>query len=359
MDSLSPSKRRKTSPTSALAIDASNTPSLTPGQNGDSTTPSRASYLSPTKASLSRFNPGLLPRSQSAANGGTKGAARSSRNPTVGRPRSAHDPADRTIGVGKLPLPTMPGLQQSAVLDAGEGPPTNGGGAVTPGPTTQALGGGMSVAPRRFSRTPGRASSAALVSDAELDAVLAASPPETAEERLDVAQEIIDGQLEQELQGSAGKRSTRNQKARDRIEVPASADRTEPELPPTPTQLGLEAPPEPPKGLLYSPSRRPPRKKATGMNSSPLKPRNPPDEVPSRRTSSRIQGMLKQPDQQPEKKVEAISEELLQKQRLRDELRIYLQQLQEDVEVCEKEIERVRDPGVPPVLDEEAIRQLT
>lgn len=362
MDSSSPSKRRKTSPTSAVGIDASNTPILTPGHNGAPTNSNRASYLSPTKASLSRFNPGLLPRPQSTANGGAKRSARSSRNPTVGRSRSAQGEGDRTNAIDKLPRPTTPGPQQSAGLDALEGPPTIGAEATTPRRTTQALGGGISVAPRRLSRTPGLASSAAPVSKARPDAVIAASPPETAEDTPEVAQEVIDGQLESELQGSAGKPSTRNSQPRDRIEVPASADQGEPELPPTPTQLGLEAPPEPPKGLFNSPSRRPPRKKALGVKSSPLKPRDPPDEVPPRRhrrTSSRIQGMMKQTEQQPEAKVEKISAEVLQKQHLRDELRVLLQRLQEDVELCEKEIERVRNPAVPPAPDEETVRQLT
>lgn len=220
----------------------------------------------------------------------------------------------------------------------------------------------MSVAPRRLSRTPGRASATAPIADAGPDAVIAASPPEAAEERPDVAQEVIDGQLEGELQGSAGKPSTRHSQARDHIVVPTSADQAEPELPPTPTQLGLEAPPEPPKGLWSSPSRRPPRKKATGSKSSPLKPRDPPDEAPprtQRRTSTRIQEMMKPTAQQPEAKEEAISEEVLQKQRLRDELRLLLHRLQEDVALCEKEVERVGKPSGPPAPDVETVKQLT
>lgn len=359
MDSSSPSKRRKTSPTSAVGINASNAPSLTPGYNVEPTTVSRASYLSPTKASLSRFNPGLLPRAQSAANGATKRATRSSRDPTVGRPKSARGEGNLPNALDRLLKRTTPGPHQE---DVQEKSPTNGTGPVTPRRTAQALGGGMSVAPRRLSRTPGRAASAGPTSTGGADAVIAASPPETAEETPDVAQGVIDGQLEQELQGSAGNSSTRNSRARDRIEVPASADQGEPELPPTPTQLGLEAPPEPPKGLLYSPSRRPPRKKSSGVKSSPLKPRDPPDEMPpktQKRTSARIQEMMKQTERQPEAKVEEISEEVLHKQRRRDELRVHLQRLQEDVEVCEEEIERVRKPGVPPAPNEETLRQLT
>jgi len=47
----------------------------------------------------------------------------------------------------------------------------------------------------------------------------------------------------------------------------------EPRLPSTPSQLGLESPPEKPKGLLFSsPSRRPRRKDKPSTKSSPLKP---------------------------------------------------------------------------------------
>lgn len=48
----------------------------------------------------------------------------------------------------------------------------------------------------------------------------------------------------------------------------------EPSLPSTPTQLGLEAPPERPRGLLFSsPSRRPKRRDNSKAKPSPLKPR--------------------------------------------------------------------------------------
>ena len=268
---------------------------------------------------------------------------------------------DRKNAKAKLAGQTAPRTQQDDIQDAAKLPPTNGASAFTPRRTMQALGGGLSVAPRRLSRTPGRGSSTAPISEDGPGAVIAASPPETAEETPDFAQEVIDGQLEQELQGSAEKPSARNSQPRDRIDVSGSADQGEPELPPTPTQLGLEAPPEPPRGLLNSPSRRPPRKKASGVKSSPLKPRDPPHEVLSkteRRTSSRIQGLMKQTRQQPEPEVEQISEEVLEKQRLRDRLQVHLQRLQEDVELCEKEIERVRKPGVPQDPDEETVRHL-
>jgi hypothetical protein len=65
----SPAKRRKTSPTTSVPINASNTPSRIPIPSRDTTrnTPSsRPSFASPTKASLSRHNPQLLNRPSSS-----------------------------------------------------------------------------------------------------------------------------------------------------------------------------------------------------------------------------------------------------------------------------------------------------
>lgn len=65
-----PSKRRKTSYTTSAPIDAATTPSPTrPRREGARTTPRRASFLSPTKASIARFNPELIARPQSASSG--------------------------------------------------------------------------------------------------------------------------------------------------------------------------------------------------------------------------------------------------------------------------------------------------
>ena len=58
----SPSKRRKTSLTGSVPGN------LSPARK----TPARASFLSPTKASLARFNPGLLPYPTSASSGDSR-----------------------------------------------------------------------------------------------------------------------------------------------------------------------------------------------------------------------------------------------------------------------------------------------
>jgi len=356
MDSSSPSKRRKTSPTTSVAVDA---PSLIPGRNGEATTPSRASFLSPTKASLARFNPGLLPRPRSAGIGaqrpGSQGNGVSGQDPTPRRPRSAHGGGSWINGSGGPSKPAIPARDKDGEAEALTKPPMGKAGTASPGRTTRPLRGGLSAAPRRRSRTPGQASSPEKVTKPTKELLIAASPPEAANETQDVAQKTIDGQLEQELQGSAERRSARLPQAHE------GADQGEPELPPTPTQLGLEAPPEPPKGLLNSPSRRPKRKKSSGVQSSPLKPRDPPPEITSkkpRRSSTRIKGMMKQPDKETEAKVEEPSGEVLQKQRTRDELRRQLQKLQADVALCEQEIERDHESDNLPAPDEDTVSRL-
>ena len=66
---FSSSKRRKTSPTTSVPIDAPTTPSRIPVRKDGATTPRsrRPSFASPTKASLARHNPQLLRRTPPAA----------------------------------------------------------------------------------------------------------------------------------------------------------------------------------------------------------------------------------------------------------------------------------------------------
>ncbi|KAK0122652.1 hypothetical protein ONS96_009690 [Cadophora gregata f. sp. sojae] len=71
----SAAKRRKTSPTTSIPIDAPTTPSRIPGprKNGPQSASRRPSFASPTKASLSRHNPQLLKRPASSGGSGSQG----------------------------------------------------------------------------------------------------------------------------------------------------------------------------------------------------------------------------------------------------------------------------------------------
>src|SRR5438874_13595704 len=64
--SASPPKRRKTSPSTSVTVDASNI-------GGHPSTPKRASFQSPTKASLARSHPSLLPQSAGRSQVQTRG----------------------------------------------------------------------------------------------------------------------------------------------------------------------------------------------------------------------------------------------------------------------------------------------
>ncbi len=359
MDSSSPVKRRKTSPLNSVVVDASNTPSLTPSRNNGITAGSRASFLSPTKASLARSNPGLLPPPRSVERVLQKqrsnGLAEFGQKAPRGRPRTVYVGGDRTNGTDK---PTTPAERQEEDIDTRDEPTSTGVGTIAPVRKSQGLGGGIFAAPRRRSSTTGGTSPAKEI-NAPKDTVIRASPPEEVPETQDVAQKTIDGQLDQELQGSAGRRSARISEARQRIDVSASTNPDDPELPPTPTQLGLEAPPEPPKGILYSPSRRPLRKKSAGVKSSPLKPREPAPEVhvsDPMRTSNHIQVVIRPSGDKTQPNVE--DPEVLQKQEIRDELLAQLQKLREDVALCEDEIERAKNSDILPDTDDEVVKHL-
>ncbi|KAI9881304.1 MAG: hypothetical protein M1830_005591 [Pleopsidium flavum] len=361
MDSSSPAKRRKTTPTTSVAVDASNTVNLTPGRNGQVTTPNRASFMSPTKASLARFNPGLLPRPQSAGKGAqrprSQGNAVPPQDSTPRRPRSAHGGESMVNRNAISPRPATPGRDQ----DGGARTLMRRAGTASPKRKRHFLGVGISAAPRRRSRTPGQSSSPAKVSKPLEESIIAASPPEAANETQDVAQKSIDGQLGQELQGSAERRSARASQAHETLDASRVAEEGEQLLPLTPTQMGLAAPPEPPKGLLHSPSRRPKRKKISGVKSSPLRLLDPPLEIlpkKPRRISTRIRELTRASDTEREAKLEEPSGEVLQKQRIRDELRIQLQNLQEDVALCEREIERDHESDSLPAPDEDTASRL-
>ena len=254
----SPNKRRKTSPTTSIAVyaqGASHLQKQTQQDTDQRTKARRASFLSPTKASLARFNPGLLPGGISA-----KFNRNQPSNDTTPRPR-LNAVALRTT------TPHQRNDEQTTLLGY-QGRATRS----SPLRATSAIKDRL-PAPRRRSQAPNRTISPTKQRSMRntVDLVAPASPPEDAKEMEDSAPPTVNEQLTKELRAT--------------IEVPdvstvrssiLSLGRTqeiEPELPLTPTQLGLESTPEPPKGLLYSsPSRRARRRKGEVLKSSPLKP---------------------------------------------------------------------------------------
>ena len=233
--------------------------------------------MSPTKASLARFYPGLLPRAKSAE---------------PPRPVSR----ERHASVRKH------------TVDEG---PTNGTRAYIAGAALEGLrsptngvenGHGMLVTPRRGPHMPGKGNESMdqdqSMMDSEID--IRASPPEAVRFEGTAVSDMNGGQQDRVEDASDMKNTgvtiipdsqdpqvpaTPTQLA---ARVPSSGmgigEDGEPSLPSTHSQLGLEPPRERPKGLLVdSPSRRLRRKRRSPAKSSPLKTPNITPELSSQR----------------------------------------------------------------------------
>ncbi|TAQ86726.1 hypothetical protein B7494_g4933 [Chlorociboria aeruginascens] len=145
----SAAKRRKTSPTTSIPVDAPNTPRRIPirSQNLPS---KRPSFASPTKASIARHNPQLLARATFSGNNAERPGSRG----------SLQDGSDMALGI-----------KQPTVIDDNERPgpqltsnsQENGGLQRSGTPGTDVFGrrrsprlteGGLSMKPRQISRSP-------------------------------------------------------------------------------------------------------------------------------------------------------------------------------------------------------------
>ena len=261
MDS-SPLKRRRTSPSAFISVTAENTELGQPPQNGVNPSKRRSSLMSPTKASLARFYPSLLPRAK---------PAEPPRPVTKEKHTSVEENSVRADGTNrkvKLNAKTPSEGLESGIngVEKRQGLPTT---------------------PRRNLKPPEEEPASTTKGHVVMNIAPRASPPE--EER-DAGTEVPGENGQQELVaeaadiGSTGVSidpdsqesqipSTPTQR---RPQVPTSGigigEDGEPSLPSTPSQLGLEHPQVRPKGLLFStPSRRPRRLRRSNAKTSPLK----------------------------------------------------------------------------------------
>ena len=120
----------------------------------------------------------------------------------------------------------------------------------------------------------------------------------------------------------------------------------EPQLPPTPTQLGISdlVVTTPPTGIHDTPSKRA-RKKSKSIKSSPLRPRDPPPAVVPKTAESESQQKHKkfQTSQRRRSSRFLVPEDPhAPKKKARDDLLMEIQQLHADVAVGNQEIERLR-----------------
>ena len=218
----SPAKRRKLSPVRSVAVSAVQAESLTQSRKDGHTTPT---FMSPTKSSLARFNPALLSPSK-----------RLSRSEVVDVDRRRKSASPRRVQVNALETSAR---------------------ATTASPTRAAA---LRASLSEFSplRLPSN--------DSALRApVLQQDPTSTHQAQPEFGQP----QAAQRLLPRPDRAAPMQKHAKVRAD-----DDDEPDLPPTPEQLGLQPPSDPPRGLSSSsPLKSKSRRNDRVIGSSPLKPR--------------------------------------------------------------------------------------
>lgn len=225
----SPAKRRKTSETTGIPV----APELSQTQSRRSRRPS---YQSPTRASLARSNPDVLERALS-------------RSPTrrpINKVDMQQDPRVGGLRNRKALRPSLNTASPFAKSRRSEAPESS--------PNRRASG------IQAFSKPPRRISKRILPGDLGFGSPL---PPST-----NPQSNTPEGQLAIEL-GTA----TRDEDVGFGPDQQTDEDMLEPDLPPTPTQLGLEKAPD--RGFSSSPSmrleKRSKRRIGNALHQSPLK----------------------------------------------------------------------------------------
>ena len=332
---LLPSKRRKLSTKNSVTVDASNI-DMPGSRNGRPA--HEASYLSPTKSSLARFKSNLLSSSKSKVhklgsqssfvqehhNGQERSVRHQSLNPTPLRVATAEENF---------------GFQYNTRERAS---------TVSPSRNGQFIGLAVDNGIEHQSQTHAES-----FPDYSKTAV-PTSPRQEAQEHQEEAQNIVSDQLEHELQEIVVQSTLDSSLPQEEAPGGHDAESGEPELPPTPSQLGLEKPSVPPTGLLFSsPTRRARRKRTTATKSSPLRPQ----ETRSAPVDSQAQ------DSQVRTDIErALSPEdqrngpdVIAKQATYDELLLQLKGVQGDVRLLEQELGRgLGSSSINPRSQEEA-----
>ena len=322
-----PTKRRKTSPLTHLSITPQDSQTRLGSHDGERRPKGRASFMSPTKASLARFNPSLLPPSNAS-------------DPE--RPRSQGADSERhKIQGGTNGL--TPQIRRAGVAE-----PAGTTEKTTATPFSSANGQGLRAAPRRRSRTPGKEYTP--MKDAQLlpfPNSRVSLPTESRAQDNGVPATSPKGQAPLPLPPLTGLQVSTTDGALPASESPhllstpthrripghrsgmGFSEDGEPSLPSTPVHLGLEASAERPKGLLYSsPYRKSKRKEKTAKKSSPLKPSNNGPE-PCVATSKSVPSSLGPPIYIPSIPQPPLTEQEAAQLRLKESLIAMEQQLQD------------------------------
>ncbi|OJD15795.1 hypothetical protein AJ78_03975 [Emergomyces pasteurianus Ep9510] len=336
----SPAKRRRSNSSSAIAVSTLNTDQQHPHVNGvdiqQPQRPSRASFQSPTRASLSRSHPDVLSRVLS------RSPAKKAQQRPVSRGRQSASIGGGGVEVrrsgargSRLPRPSSLSGTSAFVTDL---------------PIRQSIPELDSLSPRRESSVPVSASQPPRRSSQRSRVSFSAEPRSllSAPRSPTRVKDVGRGQMVEESVDNG--RPTRSSSS-------PNEGTGEPELPPTPTELGLETLPNRRRGGLSSssPSYRVEKKRKRRMrdgvqNPSPLKPKDTDlarDNAGDRIASPRI--LL------PE---EEVPDEFEAKTKLRDALAAQLSRLKEDIAKIEYETQRYEKPDEFPAPDEEAINNL-
>lgn len=294
----SPPKRRKTSETTGVAVGASQ--SFAPRDVTRSS--ARPSFQSPTRSSLAKSHPDVLERALSRS----PSRRSTSRGSQGGRPEQ---PESRIVGLRDRKA-LRPSLGPSSPLKA----PRASVDAPTLSPSRRSSG------IQAFSKPARRLSKKILPGDFTFESPVRKQVPPT-------EQDTPESQLAREL-GSATKESEfEEDMALDNPFV--DEDPLEPDLPPTPTQLGLEkAPDRPMRPLSSSPTtrheKRMKRRTVENFQSSPLKSLKFQD--PNTEESSDNEDLA----------LDEVSPAVLEKQKLRKSLAAELRRLKDDVKELTK-----------------------
>ena len=356
MDAQHPAKRRKLSPDAVQ--DASGKPSSTFSQ---------ASFYTPTKASLARFNPSLLPPKSPKQATIPENRRRNSiplrhNGNTNGRPTSDEK--------------RLPRRAQSVITNGNTTPsrasPIRARSA-TPRLSASPIKRQDSLYPRQSS-TPVNPSIQKSLSKQRPQ--VAPNPPASPPLAASEAKSGPQGVSIPPLEPGPPKITPSNEHnitptARASKHPPRTQGNGEPDLPLSPVQLGLEPAPEAPKGMLFSSPRRLRRRKA-GVRSSPLKPTDAPPSLNADKAiavvgsnslvqveNSQTQGSQNGSQPQTQDSQANAKDPDLRKQRLLvEQLQTQVSALSNDISTLETEIHRFQEPESQPQPTQESNSRL-
>ena len=234
-------KRRRLSPPGSAGAKSVTRSAKSTSNGAKASSGSRPSFISPTKASLSRFNPDLLPPPQSSE---PRKSPR--KNPGTRTPTSNVKETEKKVNGDasnrKESEPSRANRDNTNIEEKD----------VAPTPRS-----GLSAAPRRRSRTPNTQAAPKTQSVyGTRGSKLAASKSVRQSEGGALDDNLVTTQRDRLPNGVVIDQSSLDKLPATPTPygIPAGAakgDSVEPSLPSTPTQLGLEAPSQRPKGLLF------------------------------------------------------------------------------------------------------------